>query len=287
MDFLFSFLTDWIKQGLIEAIMESFAGIFDAVNNQIGEIAANVGQTPEEFNSGVFTMIRTLSDSVIIPIAGIILTFVATYELIQLIVEKNNMKDVDVAVIYKWMFKTFCAVFILTHTFDIVMGIFDLAQSVINDSAGIITGNLDVNIALTDLEASLESMGIWELIGVWLELNIAGLGIWIMSICIFVITFGRMVEIYLVVSVAPIPLSTMANHEWGQIGSNYLKSLFAVAFQGFLIMVCVAIYAVLVQNIPSANNIHASVWGTMGYTVLLTLALYKTGSLSKQIFNAH
>ena len=287
MDFLFSFLTDWIKQELIDAILASFNGIFNSVNNQIGEIAVNVGQTPEAWNSDIFDMVRGISDAVVVPIAGIILTFVATYELIQLIIEKNNMKDIDYAVIFKWMFKTFCAVFILTNTFDIVMAIFDVAQHVINESAGIIIGTFDLDIALADLEAMLADMGMWELIGVWLELNIAGLGIWIMTICIFVITFGRMVEIYLVVSVAPIPLSTMANHEWGQIGSNYLKSLFAVAFQGFLIMICVAIYAVLVQTIPAADNIHASVWGTMGYTVLLVFALYKTGSLSRQIFSAH
>ena len=213
MDFLFGWLTDWLKQGLIDAIMGSFANIFDAVNNQIGSIAANVGQTPESWNSGVFAMIRTLSNTVVIPVAGIILTFVACYELIQLIVEKNNMQDFDTFIIFKWLFKTFCAVFILTHTFDIVMGIFDVAQNVVSQSAGIITGSLDINVALTDLQTMLEPMGIWELVGVWLELNIAGLGIWIMSICIFIIVYGRLIEIYLMVSVAPIPLSTMANHE--------------------------------------------------------------------------
>jgi len=287
MDFLFGWLTDWLKQGLIDAIMGSFANIFAAVNNQIGSIAANVGQTPESWNSGVFAMIRTLSNTVVVPVAGIILTFVACYELIQLIVEKNNMQDFDTFIIFKWLFKTFCAVFILTHTFDIVMGIFDVAQNVVSQSAGIITRSLDINVALTDLQAMLEPMGIWELVSVWLELNIAGMGIWIMSICIFIIVYGRLIEIYLMVSVAPIPLSTMANHEWGQVGNNYLKSLFAIAFQGFLIMICVAIYAVLIQNIPTADNIHSAVFGTIGITVLLVFALFKTNSVSKAVFSAN
>jgi len=286
MDFIFGWLTDWLREGLINAILETFGDTFYAVNTQIGEIAANVGQTPESWNSGVFAMIRALSDSVIIPVAGVILTFVATYELIQLIVEKNNMHDFDTFVIYKWLFKTFCAVWILTNTFEIVMAIFDVAQNVMSGSAGVITGNLDMTLAMNNLYQTLQSMGIWELIGLWLEMNIVSLGIWIMSICIFIIVYGRLIEIYLMVSVAPIPLSTMANHEWGNIGNNYLKSLFALAFQGFLIMVCVAVYAVLIQDIPAADNIHAAVFGSMAYSVLLCFGLFKTGSLSKAIFNA-
>lgn len=234
-------------------------------------------------------MIRSLSDTAIIPVAGMILTFVLCYELIQMIIEKNNMHDFEVFNLYKWIFKTFCAVFILTHTFDIVMGVFGLAQQVVNTSAGLIQGNLSVNVGdtLASLQAMLESMGLWELIGLWLETFVVSLCMEIMTIVIFIIIFGRMIEIYLTVSVAPIPLATMANREWGQIGNNYLKSLFALAFQGFLIIVCVAIYAVLVQNIPSSGNAHAAIWTTAGYTVLLCFALFKTGSLSKNLFGAH
>jgi hypothetical protein len=199
------------------------------------------------------------------------------------------MHDFDVMNIYKWIFKTFVAVWILTHTFDLVMGVFELAQNVINQSAGVITGSLEVDgaAALANLEVMLESMDVWELLGLWLEVNILGLCLTAMTIVIFVVIFGRMIEIYLTVSVAPIPLATMVNHEWGQIGNNYLKSLFAIAFQGFLIMVCVAIYAILVQNIPTADSVHAAIWGTAGYTALLCFALFKTGSLSKSVFSAH
>ncbi len=289
MDWLLGDLFEWIKQGLIDAIMGNFSNMYETINTEVGNIAVNVGQTPAGWNPGVYSMIRTLSDTAVIPIAGMILTFVLTYELIQLIIEKNNMHEFDVFNIYKWVFKTFVAVYILTHTFDIVMGVFGLAQQLVNSSAGIIAGDIAVgaDAALADLEAALQAMGVWELIGLWLESWIVGLCLTALTICIFIIVFGRMIEIYLTVSVAPIPFSTMANREWGQIGNNYLKSLFALAFQGFLIIVCVAIYAVLVQNIPAGGNVHGAIWGTVGYTVLLCFALFKTGSLSKSLFQAH
>ncbi|MEA5003788.1 MAG: CD0415/CD1112 family protein [Christensenella sp.] len=289
MDFLFGWLTDWIKQGLIEGILGQYAGIYDSINNQVVQIAADVGQTPQGWNSGVFSMIRALSDTAVLPIAGMILTFVLCYELIQLIIEKNNMHEFDTFNIYKWIFKTFVAVYILTHTFDIVMGVFSLAQNVVNASAGVISGSLEVNgaAALAHLETLLQDMGIWELIGLWLETNILHLCMTAITICIFLIIYGRMLEIYLTVSIAPIPLATMANREWGSIGNNYLKTLFALAFQGFLILTCVAIYAALVQSIPIADSVHAAIWGTAGYTILLCFALFKTGSLSKAIFQAH
>jgi hypothetical protein len=289
MDWLLEGFFDTIRQGLVDAIMAQFAGMYDTINQQVGDIATNVGMTPGAWNPGVFAMIMSLSETAVIPVAGMILTFVLCYELIQLIIEKNNMHEFDVFNIYKRVFKTFCAVYILTHTFDLVMGVFALAQNVVNASAGVISGSLDVGVdaALVNLEAMLQSMGIWELVGLWLETFIVSLIIWILTVCVFVIIFGRMIEIYLTVSVAPIPFATMANREWGQIGNNYLKSLFALAFQGFLIMACVAIYAALVQNIPAAGNVHAAIWMTVGYSVLLCFALFKTGSMAKSVFSAH
>jgi hypothetical protein len=284
---LFDSIAEWFRGILVEGILANFTGMFDEVNTKVGEIAAQVGQTPEGWNSGVFSLIRTLSETVIIPVAGIILTFVLCYELISMIIEKNNMHDFDTFQIYKWIFKTFVAVFILTHTFDIVMGIFELAQHVVNQSAGIIGGSLDMTLALTDLETQLAAMGVGELIGLYLESAILSLAMKAISLCVFIIIYGRMLEIYMTCSIAPIPFSTMVNREWGHIGNSYLKSLFALAFQGFLIMICVAIYSVLLQTITSSSNIHAAIWGTAGYTVLLCFTLFKTGSLSKSIWGAH
>ena len=250
---LFDWITEWIKEGLIDAITGQYTNIFDSVNTQVADVASQVGETPQGWNSAVFTMIQTLSETVVIPIAGIILTFVLVYELIQMILEKNNMHEFDTFNIFKWIFKTFVATYLLTNCFTIVMAVFDVAQSVVADSAGVINGSLDVTAALENLETQLEAMGMWELIGLWLETNIINLCMWILSIVIFVIVYGRMIEIYLSVSLAPIPFSTMVNRELGQMGQNYLRSLFALGFQGFLILICVAIYAVLVQSIPVTN----------------------------------
>jgi hypothetical protein len=289
MSWLTDWLTDWIKQGMIDAIMDRFGSMYDAINSRVGEIAANVGQTPSGWNPSVYSMIRALSETAVIPIAGMILTFILCYELIHMVTERNNFHDFESFIIYKWILKTFCAVWILTHTFDLVMGVFALAQQVVNASAGIIQGSLDVSgaAALADLRTMLEGMGTFELVGLWLETWVVNICLEAMTIFIFIVIFGRMIEIYLTVSVAPIPLATMANREWGQIGNNYLKALFALAFQGFLIMVCVAIYAVLVQNIPSSGSAHAAIWTTLAYTVLLIFSLMKTSSLARSMFSAH
>jgi hypothetical protein len=262
--------------------------MFSEVNHQVQDIATQVGTTPAGWNAGVFDMIRTLSETVILPIAGMVLTFVLCYELIQLIIEKNNLSDFDTFNIFKWIFKTFVAVFILTNTFNIVMGVFDVAQQVINSSAGLITGDLALgnDVMMDAMQVQLEAMEIGELLILFLEVQIVRLGMLIMSIVIMIIVWGRMLEIYLVISIAPIPLSTMVNREWGSLGNNYLKSLFALAFQGFLIMICVAIYAVLVGSITTSDNIHATIWSIAAMTALLSFILLKSGSISKSMFGS-
>lgn len=288
MGFLTDWLTDWLKSLLIEGILGNLSGLFDTVNARVGEIAGEVGTTPAAWNAGVFSLIRQLSETVILPIAGLILTFVATYELIQMILEKNNMHEFDVANIYKWVFKTTCAILILSNTFNIVMAVFDVSQSVIASSAGIIGGSTDVTPDMLDtLEASLEAMELGPLLGLFLQSFVIKLTMFALNIFIFVIVYGRMVEIYLLTSLAPIPVATLTNREAGQMGQNYLRSLFAVGFQGMLILVCVAIYAVLVQGIATGGDPIGAIWGCIGYTVLLCFILMKTGTIAKSVFNAH
>ena len=289
MDLIWEKFTEWLKEILVGGIMNNLTGLFDNVNNKVGEIAGQVGSTPQAWNSSIFNMIKTLSDNVILPIAGVILAFVMTLELIQLITEKNNLNDVDTWMFFKWIFKTACAVLIVTNTWNIVMGIFEMAQSVVNSASGVVVANTSINLAdnIANLEARLMEMEVWELLGLWLQSFIVGITMWALTICIFIITYGRMIEIYLVTSVAPIPMATAVNREWGQMGQNYLRSLLALAFQGFLIIVCVAIYAVLVQNMIVDEDISTAIWTCMGYTVLLCFTLFKTGSLAKGIFNAH
>lgn len=289
MDYIWEKITLWLKELMISGILDNLTGLFDSVNTKVGDIANQVGSTPQAWNGGIYSMIRNLSDNIILPIAGVILAFVMTLELIQLITDRNNLHDVDTWMFFKWIFKTACAVLIVTNTWTIIMGIFDVAQNVINNSSGIIIGDTSITLTdhLPDLEARLEAMELGPLLGLWLQSFIVGITMWGLSICIFLICYGRMIEIYLVTSIAPIPMSTTVNREWGQMGQNYLRSLFALGFQGFLIIVCVAIYAVLVQNMVVETSISAAIWTCMGYTVLLCFALFKTGSLSKSIFNAH
>ena len=288
MDFLTDWLTDWLKELLIGGIMGNLEGLFDTVNAQVGEIAAQVGTTPAAWNAGVFSLIRQLSETVILPIAGLVLTFVATYELIQMLLEKNNMHEVDVANLYKWMFKTACAVLILSNTFNIVMAVFDVSQTVISRSAGLIRGSTAVSPdMLSNLQTTLEGMDLGPLLGLWLQSSVIGLTMQALGIIIFVLVYGRMIEIYLLTSLAPIPVATLSNREVGGMGQNYLKSLFAVGFQGMLILVCVGIYAVLVQNIAAGGDPIGAIWGTVGYTVLLCFMLFKTGTIARSIFGAH
>ena len=260
------------------------------MNTRVGEIAGQVGATPQGWNGGIYNMIRSLSDNVILPIAGVILAIVMTMELIQIITDKNNMHgEVDTWFIFKWVFKTACAVLIVSNTWNIVMGVFDVAQSVVNNASGVVVGNVSLDLAnsLADLEARLNEMEVWSLLGLWLQATIVKLTMNALNICIFIIVYRRMIEIYLVTSIAPIPMATAMNREWGQMGQNYLRSLFALGFQGFLIIICVAIYAVLVQNMIVDTNISTAIWSCMGYTVLLCFTLFKTGSLAKSLFNSH
>ena len=282
-------IQEWFKEVLIDGIISNLSGTFDTVNAKVGEIAGEVGMTPSGWNGGIFNMIRSLSETVIVPIAGIILTFVMCYELIQLIVEKNNLHDFDTWIFWKWIFKTFCAVLIVTNTWNIVMAVFDMAQSVVNQSAGVIISDagIDISGVVGDLETTLADWSIGALLGLWFQSIFVGLCAHILTIAIILVIYGRMIEIYLVTSIGPIPFATMANREWGQTGQNYLRSLLALGFQAFLIVVCVGIYAVLVQNIAVGDNITTAIWECLGYTVLLCYTLFRTGSLAKSLFGAH
>jgi len=335
-----------LKDMLIGWIESNLTNMFTDVNEKVGTIAAEVGQTPSGWNGGVYQMIRGLSENVIVPIAGIIITFVLCYELISMITEKNNLHDMDTWMFFKWFFKAAVAIYLVTHTFDIVMAVFDIGQNVVSGAAGVIHGNtsididstiaqmrtgmenmgvgellglsietllislclkimailitvilygrvihgntsIDIDATIAQMRTGMENMGVGELLGLSIETLLISLCLKIMAILITVILYGRMIEIYCTVSIAPIPIATMSNREWGSIGTNYLKGLFALAFQGFLIMVCVGIYAVLINGMIIADNIHSALFSVAAYTVILCFSLFKTGSLAKSIFHAH
>ena len=281
-------ITDWLKSMIISGIMGNLSGMFDSVNQQVGQIAGDVGTTPANFSPAVFSMIRNISESVILPIAGMVLTFIACYELIQMLIEHNNLANFETWTFFKWVFKTFLAVTLISNTFNITMAVFDVAQQVISRSGGLISGSTSVSDAtLTAMQATLEGMDLGPLLGLYLQTFVVQVTMLALSAIILVIVYGRMVEIYLMVSLAPIPFATFGNHEQSHTGQNDQRSLFALGFQGFLIMICVGIYAVLIQNLSFSDNIISSIWGVMGYTVLLAFTLFKTGSLAKSVFAAH
>lgn len=289
LNFIWDKITEWLKGLLVGGIVSNLSGLFDSINTRVADVASTVGKTPQAWNGSIFSMIKSLSENVVVPIAGIILTFVMCLELIQLLIDRNNMHDFETFIFFKWVFKTFAAVLIVTNTWNIVMGVFDVAQHVVSQAAGVIIGEtaLDISTLLGDMEVSLMEMDIGPLFGLWFQSSLMSIIAWVLSICIFIIVYGRMIEIYMVTSVAPIPMATMVNREWGQMGQNYLRSLFALGFQAFLIMVCVGIYAVLVQNISVGSDVSAALWTCIGYTVLLCFTLFKSSSVAKSIFNAH
>lgn len=290
--FMLNILTvieEWIKGFLIGCISGNLNGMFQNFNSRVGEVAQNVGKTPQEWDSGIFTMIQSLSNTVIVPVAGMILTFVLCYELISMLIEKNNMHEIDTWVFFKWIIKTMIAVYLVTHTFDMIIAIFELGQNMVSKCAEVIQGSFEIDLMkyIKEVDESLKLMELPELFLLLIESTLIRFTMFGMSIAVMLVLYGRMIEIYIYSSIGAIPFSTMVNREWGSMGTNYLRGIIALSFQGFFIMVCVAIYMVLIQRIATAENIHTALWTCGGYAILLCFSLSKTASVSKSIFNAH
>ncbi len=281
-------ISDWLHDLLVEGVMNNLTGMINAVNNEVGSVASDVAQTPANFSPAIFSMIRNISETVIMPIAGMILTFIACYELIQMIMEHNNLANFETWGFVKWIFKTFVAVTVISHTFDITMAIFDVAQHVVSRAGGLIGGSTAISESqMAALASTVDSMSNGALFGLYLQSAVVQITLFALSKIIFVIVYARMIEIYLMTSLAPLPMATFGNKEQSHIGQNYLRSLAALGFQGFLILICVGIYAVLVQGISFSSDVIGTLWGIVGYTILLCFTLFKTGSLAKSIFSAH
>ena len=287
MDTVIEAIQEWLCASLIKGIMKHLTNIFDSVNTQVGEITATVGQTPSSFMPSVYQLIRNLSENVIMPIAGIILTFIACYELIQLVAGHNNLAHFETWIFFKWVLKTFVAVTLITNTFTITMAVFDVAQWVVLQSGGIISASTTLTAAdLAAIQATLETLEWGELTTIYMQTFVLQFLLQFLAIIIFIVVNGRMVEIYLYVSLAPIPFATFGNHEQSQTGQNYFRSLWALGLQGFLIMVCVGIYAVMIQTLSVTTDIVDYLWKVLGFTALLAFTLFKTGSVAKSILHA-
>ena len=288
MDSILQSIEDWFRELLVSGIMDNISNTFQSVNDQVGAIATEVGTTPANFSPAIYNMITTISENVIMPIAGLILTFIACYELIQLVISHNNLANFETWIFFKWVFKTFVAVELITHTFDITLAIFDVAKYVVTQSAGIISGSTDIDAsAWADIQSTLEGMELGALLLLFLQIFIVRFIMLILGVLVTVIVYGRMIEIYLTVSLAPIPFATFGNREQSMVGQNYLRSLFALGFQGFLIMICIGIYAVLIRTAVLSEDIVMSLWGVLGYTFLLVFTLFRTGGIARSVFHAH
>lgn len=279
---------DFFKPILVKLIIFYFSGLLESINLQVSEVSSQVGTTPQDFSPTIFNMVKSISETAVLPIAGMILTFVACYELIQMIMEHNNMSNFDTVIIFKWIFKTSICIYLISNTFNITMGVFDLALQVINSASGVVSGSTSFDPAsISDIEAHLNTLDIEVLLGIFLQITILHIGVKVVSLVVFVLVYARMVEIYLRVSLAPVPFATFGNREQSSIGQNYMRSLFAISFQGFLIMVCIGIYAVLIRTISFGTDIVADLWGAFGYMVLLALSIQKSSSIANSIFNTH
>ncbi len=284
MDYVLDKVFEYIKRFVIPYIMKLLGGMFDSVNSEVGSIASDVAMSPSAFSPSVFNMIRNISETVIMPIAGMILAFVAVYELVQLVTSYNNLANFETWFIFKWIFKTAIAVELITHTFDFTMAVFDVSQHVVMEAEGIIGASTSVDAsALAGMEPVLQGMDFFELIALCFQILIISTVTQILSKLIFVIIYVRLIEIYMYVSLAPIPFATWGNKEHSAMGMHFVKSLFALGLQGFLIMICVGIYAMLIASLSFSNDIVGSLWGVLGFTLLLAFSLFKTNTVAKAI----
>lgn len=289
MDKVLDSIVETLTDFFVGAIQTNLSRMFDDVNTKVGSIAGEVGQTPETWNSGIFGMVKNLSDNIILPIAGIIITYVLCYELIHMVMEKNHGNDMEFWEFFVYFVKMWIAVWILSHTFEITMAVFDVGQSIVSSATGIITGSTEIDATATIQAISQQcyTMDLFELMILMVETWIVSFGMKILSVLITVILYGRMIEIYIYCSVSPIPFATVANKEWGNIGTNYFRSVLALAFQGFFIMICVGIYAMLINSMTVSSDLHMALFSIMAYTIVLCFSLFHTGTISKSIFGAH
>ena len=284
---IFDKIEEFFKDILLGGIQANLESMFLDINDKVGAIATDVGKAPMGWNGQVFSFIKSINDSVVIPIAGLIITAVLCIELINIVMQKNNMHDTDTFEFFKYIIKMWIAVWLVSHAFEFSMAVFDVAQHMVNKAAGVINTSAVISgDQIVKMVDGLKDKGLGELVMILFETSLIKIAIQGISIVIMLVVYGRMFEIYVYSSVSAIPFATMGNKEWGQIGINYIKGLFAIGLQGLFLMVCLGIYTVLVKTIQ-ITDIHTSTFTILGYAVLLGLMMLKSGTLAKSILNAH
>ena len=284
---IFDKIEEFFRELLLGGIKANLESMFLDINNQVNSVAADVGKTPMGWNGEVFSFIKNINDSVIIPIAGLIITAVLCIELINMVMQKNNMHDTDTFEFFKYIIKMWIAVWLASHAFEFSMAVFDVAQSMVNKAAGVINTSAVVSAdQIVQMVDTLKEKSLGELMTILFETSLVKVAIQGISVVVMLVVYGRMFEIYVYSSVSAIPFATMGNREWGQIGANYIKGLFALGLQGLILMVCLGIYAVLVKTI-NISDIHTSIFMILGYAILLGLMMLKSGTLAKSILSSH
>ncbi len=288
MDQIFDALNEWMAGWLSEGIMDHLSWMFEFVNIQVGKAGEAAAMTPEAFSPGILSMVQAVSETVILPIAGMILTCIACIELIQMVIDQNNMRDYETWNIFRWAVKTAVAVILIANTFNITMAVFEVAGVVVNHSTGLMSGSTAIDASAVDAMAdTIEEMDAIPLLALYLQMFLVHAGMNIMAILIYIIVYGRLIEIYLMTSLAPIPMATFGGRESRQIGQNFLRSLFALGLQGFLIVICIGVYAMLIQSINyTGDDITGVVWTVAAFTALLCFTLFKTSGVAKSVLNA-
>jgi len=284
---LFEKINEFFKDIMIDIIKDNLSAMLVDINDKVSTVAGEVGKTPSSWNSEVFTFIKSINTNVVLPIAAIILTAILCIELIQVVMRKNSMQDTDTFEFFKYIIKMWIAVWLVSHAFDFSMAVFDVAQSMIGKAAGVV--GTSANITPGNFDAMVDALkteSLGTLIGIALETGLVKFSLTILSILITVILYGRMIEIYIYCSIAAIPFSTMGNKEWGSIGTNYIKSLFALGLQGLFILIFFGIYAVLVKTV-NFTDIHTSILQVLAYGLILGVMMMKSGSIAKAILNSH
>ena len=284
---IFDKIEEFFQDLLLGGIQANLESMFIDINDKVGEIATDIGQTPMGWNSEVFTFIKSINDNVIIPIAGLIITAVLCIELINMVMQKNNMHVTDTFEFFKYMIKMWIAVWLVSNAFTFSMAVFDVAQNLVSQAAGVINTSASISgDEIVQMVEGLRDKGLGELVMILFETSIIKIAIQAISLVVMLVVYGRMFEIYIYCSVSAIPFATMGNRDWGQIGTNYIRGLFAIGLQGLFLIICLGIYAVLVKTI-SITDIHASTFMILGYALLLGLMMLKSGTLAKSILNAH
>lgn len=310
-----------IFDSFIEAIEEFFTNVLAGASSSAIDSALNlfknglnsdsiVGDalttTPNAYEGGdIFLIIDNICDNIVAPIGGMILVIILLYELISVVIGGNNFREFDTSIFFKWIFKCLCGVILISHTSDIIIGVFSMGSGITKDALELaVTGDViteEIATIAGDIQTMLTTQceGEW---GILVTFLLFSLIMWIAVVASLVIVMlviiSRMIEAFMYISIAPIPMSTFMNKEWGTIGNNWLRNLLAIAFQGVFIVVAIALFqtmfTVTLQGMLEVDltdgasiDLYFNMILCIVWAIALCFTVFRSSSVSKSVFNAH